>query len=69
MKPVTAYSSNDGSIFKTEEEAIKHDMVLAKNQIFTDFLNSKRNFYQSVAQRAIARNSIINWEIWKSENT
>lgn len=68
MKPIQAYQSSDGKIFATEEEAKKHEMFLSKNDIVDEFLKSSSNSYVALPQKSIARQAIINWELWKKDN-
>jgi hypothetical protein len=68
MKPVTAYQSSDGTLFSTEGAAEKHDMMLAKEGVVDAFLDSGLNSYTGHAHRSMARNTVINWELWKSKN-
>jgi hypothetical protein len=42
-------------------------MFLKKDMIVEEFLDSDLNPY-SGTQRVIARNTIINWELWKVKN-
>jgi len=68
MKPITAYQTSDGTIWPTEAQAEKHDVFLKSREVFEEFLDSKDNAYTATVQRAIARNSIISWETWKTKN-
>lgn len=68
MKQVQAYQSSDGKIFATEEEAKKHEMYLSKHDMVDEFLKSSHNHYVALPQKSIARQAIINWELWKKEN-
>jgi hypothetical protein len=42
-------------------------MALSKHTAIDDFLNSTANPYTATPQKSIARQSIINWEIWKKD--
>jgi len=68
MKPITAYQTSDGAIWPIQSQAEKHDVFLKSRKVFEEFLDSKDNAYTATVQRAIARNSIISWEIWKTKN-
>lgn len=68
MKPVTAYQTADGTLFLTKEIAEKHNMMLSKENIVDEFLDSDLNPYQGHAHRSMARSTVINWELWKSKN-
>ena len=68
MKSITAYQTSDGKIFTTEEEAKKHEKFLEHGDVVEDFLRSNLNPYVAAVQKSIARNTIINWELWKTKN-
>jgi hypothetical protein len=68
MKPIQAYQTKDGKVFASEEEAKQHEMFLSKNDVIEEFLNGIMNPYVALPQKSIARQSIINWELWKKEN-
>jgi len=68
MKPVTAFQTSDGTLFSTPESADKHEMMLSKENVIDKFLDSSFNPYTGHAHRSMARNTVINWELWKSKN-
>ena len=68
MKSITAYQTSDGKIFTTEEDAKKHEKFLEHSDVVEDFLRSDLNPYVAAVQKSIARNTIINWELWKTKN-
>lgn len=68
MKPITAFETADGTLFLTEGAAKKHEMMLEKENIVDDFLNSSLNPYTGRAHRSMARNTVVNWELWKVTN-
>lgn len=68
MKPITAFETTDGTLFLTESAAKKHEMMLEKENIVDDFLNSSLNPYTGMAHRSMARNTVVNWELWKVTN-
>jgi hypothetical protein len=68
MKSITAYQTSDGAIWPIKSQAEKHDVFLKSREVFEEFLDSKDNAYTATVQRAIARNSIISWETWKTKN-
>jgi len=68
MKTIQAYITSDGELFHAEEPAAKHEMFLSKQSIIDEFLDSNLNTYKGHAQRSIAKNTIINWELWKTQN-
>lgn len=68
MKPVTAFQTSDGTLFSTLEAAEKHDMMLSKENVVDEFLDSDLNPYTGHAHRSMARNTVVNWELWKSKN-
>jgi len=68
MDTIQAYKTSDGKLFEDSLEAERHELFLQKLQIVEEFLASELNSYQAVAQRAIARSSVVNWEFWKLKN-
>jgi hypothetical protein len=68
MKTVNAFQTSDGSLFSTLDYAEKHEMTLLHEAIADSFLESDLNPYTGHAHRAMARNTIFNWEIWKFKN-
>ena len=68
MKEISAFQTSDNQIFRDKSEAEKHEVFLSSKEVIEAFLNSVENAYTSIPQRAIARNSIINWELWKTKN-
>jgi hypothetical protein len=68
MKTIQAYITSDGELFHLEAIAAKHEMFLSKQGIIDEFLDSNLNAYKGHAQRSIAKNTIINWELWKTQN-
>jgi hypothetical protein len=67
MKSITAFQTADGTIFPTEIAAAKHEMLLVKESVIDEFLDSSLNSYTGHAHRSMARNTIVNWELWKSK--
>jgi hypothetical protein len=68
MKPITAFQTSDGTLFSTEQAAEKHEMMLVKESVIDEFLDSSLNSYTGHAHRSMARNTIVNWELWKVKN-
>lgn len=68
MKQVNAYLTSDGKLFETKELAERHEYMLIRSDVVNSFLNSPSNNYKGVPQRAIAQNTIMNWELWKVKN-
>jgi hypothetical protein len=68
MKSTTAFQASDGTLFSTEQAAEKHEMLLSKSSVVEDFLDSAFNPYTGHAHRAMARNTVVNWELWKEKN-
>lgn len=66
MKQVKAYITEDGKIHATEADAKRHEMALSQHTLIDEFLSGESNPYTATPQRTIARQSIINWELWKS---
>lgn len=68
MKSISAFQTSDGILFSTLQTAEKHEMMLAKESVVDEFLDSPLNPYTGHAHRSMARNTIVNWELWKSKN-
>ena len=68
MKTISAFQTSDGKIFAIESEAQRHEKFLQHRNVVEDFLNSELNSYKNFAQKSIARNTVINWELWKTKN-
>jgi hypothetical protein len=68
MKPVEAFQTSDGMLFSTAQSAEKHEMMLSKESVVDEFLDSDLNPYTGHAHRSMARNTVVNWELWKSKN-
>lgn len=68
MKPVKAYQTSDGTLFETEVQASRHEEFLKHSDVIEQFLDSDLNTYRSGPQRVIAKNSIINWQLWNAKN-
>jgi len=67
MEQIKAFKTSDGSIFDDQIKAEKHEEFLKHSCIVEEFLDSDLNPYNG-PQRVIARNSIINWQLWKTKN-
>jgi hypothetical protein len=68
MKQVQAFQTSDGKLFDEPLQAERHELFLQKQMIVDEFLDGELNPYQAIAQRSIARSTIINWELWKTKN-
>lgn len=68
MKEITAFQTSDSQIFQNKKDAEKHETFLSKGEVIDSFIDSLDNPYTSIPQRAIVRNSIISWELWKVKN-
>jgi len=68
MKPIKAYQTSDGTLFETEEQAKRHEEFLKHSDVIETFLESDANPYRSGPQRVMARNTIINWQLWNTKN-
>jgi len=68
MKQVQAFRTSDGKLFDEPLQAERHELFLKKQMIVDEFLDGELNPYQGIAQRSIARSTIINWELWKTKN-
>jgi len=67
MEKIQAFKTSDGSLFDDKLKAERHELFLKKDMIVEEFLDSDLNPYTG-PQRVIARNTIINWELWKVKN-
>lgn len=67
MEKIQAFKTSDGSLFDDKTKAERHELFLKKDMIVEEFLDSDLNPYGG-PQRVIARNTIINWELWKVKN-
>ena len=67
MEQVKAFRTTDGTLFDTADQAEKHEAFLQHSNVVEEFLDGELNPYNG-PQRVIARNSIINWELWKTKN-
>lgn len=68
MKPIKAFVTDDGKLHSSEEAARRHEMALSKHTVIDEFLASDQNPYVATPQKSIARQSIINWELWKKDH-
>lgn len=68
MQQVQAFRTSDGKLFDEPLQAERHELFLKKQMIVEEFLDGELNPYQAIAQRSIARATIINWELWKNKN-
>jgi hypothetical protein len=68
VKQVSAYATADGKLFESAEQAHRHEFMLAREDTVNEFITSQSNNYKSIAQRAIVKNTILNWELWKIRN-
>lgn len=68
MKTISAFQTSDGKIFAIESAAQKHEKFLEHRNVVEEFLNSDLNQYKTITQKSIARNTVINWELWKTKN-
>jgi hypothetical protein len=68
MKTIQAFQTTDGKVFTSEEDAKKHEVFLSQHDVIDNFLKSHLNTYIALPQKSIARQAIINWELWKKEN-
>jgi hypothetical protein len=68
VKQVSAFATADGKLFESAEQAHRHEFMLAREDTVNEFIMSQSNNYKSIAQRAIVKNTILNWELWKIRN-
>lgn len=68
MKTIEAFVTDDGKLHATKEDAQKHEMAMSQAPLIDKFMESAANPYTTIAARSMARQSIINWEMWKSTN-
>jgi hypothetical protein len=68
VKAISAYLTADGKLFESAEQAQRHEFMLGREDVVNEFVTSQSNNYKSIAQRAIVKNTILNWELWKIRN-
>lgn len=68
MEKIQAFKTSDNKLFDDLLQAERHELFLKKQMIVEEFLSGELNPYQAIAQRSIARSTIINWELWKIKN-
>lgn len=66
MKSIVAFETTDGRIFGSETAAELHQTFLDQQSVIEGFMAHEDFPYKSVPQRAIARNTITQWELWKN---
>ena len=67
MREITAYMTEDGKVWHEKKAADRHEEFLKHSNIVDQFLDSDMNQYRG-PQRVIAKNSIINWQMWSAKN-
>ncbi len=67
MEQVKAFKTSDGTLFDSKDQAEKHEQFLKHSSVIEEFLDSELNPYNG-PQRVIARNTIVNWQLWKTRN-
>ena len=67
MEQVKAFRTSDGTLFDDADKAARHEEFLKHSDVIEQFLDSDLNPYNG-PQRVIARNTIINWQLWKTKN-
>ena len=68
MEYVPAFKTRDGMLFEDKSAAERHTVFLDKDTSVEHYLESDLNQYKALAQRSIAKTSIIGWELWKMKN-
>ncbi len=68
MEKIEAFRASDGTLWENKDKAERHELFLKKDMIVEEFLDNDINPYKALAQRSIARTTIINWELWKNKN-
>jgi hypothetical protein len=68
MKVVKAFKTEDGTLFEDSSEAERHSVFLSKRSEIEEFLECDLNPYKAAAHRGIAKNTIVNWNLWKTKN-
>jgi hypothetical protein len=68
MQKIEAFRASDGTLWEDKDKAERHELFLQKDMIVEEFLDNDINPYKALAQRSIARTTIINWELWKNKN-
>ena len=67
MKHVTAIETSDGRLFSDPQEARVHQSFLDSQEKIEAFMASPDFPYRSVPQKAIVRNAIARWELYKAK--
>lgn len=67
MKTIEAFQTDDGQLFNDRRAAERHEELLRSRSVIDDFIDSDINPYKSIPQRAIVRNTIINWSLWNTK--
>lgn len=67
METINVFKTKDGQLFETLMEAEHHEMFLINDDTIVRFINSDFNPYQSGPTRSIVKNSVVNWELFKSK--
>ena len=63
MQKIEAFRASDGTLWENKDKAERHELFLQKDMIVEEFLDNDINPYKALAQRSIARTTIINWEL------
>jgi hypothetical protein len=66
MDQIKAFRTSDGTLFEDSDKAARHEEFLKHSDVIESFLDSDLNPY-SGPQRVIARNTIINWQLWNTK--
>lgn len=66
MKQVPAFQTSDGRLFDNERDAKLHEVSLQQADKIAQFIADEDFPYKAMAQRVIARNTIVRWEEWRS---
>ena len=68
MEQIKAFKTSDGTLFDSKDKAERHEEFLKHSDVIEAFLSSDMNPYIAGPQRVIARNTILNWQIWNTKN-
>lgn len=66
MKQVPAFQTTDGRLFDNERDAKLHEVSLQQSDKISQFISEEDFPYKAMAQRVIARNTIVRWEEWRN---
>lgn len=66
METITAFRTQDGTLFESEILAMKHEVANRHDSSLKDFFNGHCS-YSAMASCAVIRKGIIEWELFKEK--